>query len=412
MMSLKLHQLRFELRRIRGLPIPSLATKVVLKVMGLALGALLLPVTAVFHLMSYRHVTVFTDRIGHLALEPDCLLKEQALGIIPRRKWILLAQPGRVANEYLLNSWHPHFRIVRSRTMCFLISSMSRWGLMRYNIKRYIRAIGQSQAAYHIYAKWNDRPPLLKLSAEDNAWGTQMLTALGIPIGAWFVCVHARESGYSPVDEELHCHRNSSIENTFPAMKEIVKRGGWVIRIGDPSMVRLPLIDRVIDYAHNELKSDRLDIILLAKARFILGNTSGISLVGTIYGVPCALANMVPLAALGLGHRDISIPKLYWSSDLKRHLTFREILSEKLSKSNYASDFLQAGMRLDENTSEEISELAIEMIEKLYDERVTTNSPSKLTDAFISLLEPDHYSYRTASSMGEAFLRRHVSLLS
>lgn len=65
--------------------------------------------------------------------------------------------------------------------------------------------------------------------------------------------------------------------------------------MGDTTMEPLPFLPQVIDYAHHPLRSPRLDIILCARARCILGNTSGIFLVGSIFGVPSA-ANMVPMS--------------------------------------------------------------------------------------------------------------------
>jgi FkbM family methyltransferase len=392
------------------MPLPVLIGKVATKLLGLGLGLTLLPVTALLHLLGYRHVTVFTDRIGHLALEPDCLLKEQALGHVPQRKWIMLAPPGRVANEHMLSYWQPHFHIVRNRAKCFLIASMSRWGLMRYNIDHYVRAIGQAQAAYRIYAQWKDRPPLLTLSAEDDAWGADMLRELGLPENAWYVCVHAREGGFSPADEELHSHRNGRIENTVAAMQEIVKRGGWVVRIGDPSMKRLPPMDRVIDYAHYPLRSARLDIILCASARFILGNTSGIALVGTVFGIPCALANMVPISAMGVSPQDISIPKLYWSLDADRYLSFSEIFASPLSRAQYGRNFVDASIRVEENTPEDIKELSTVMLDRVIGKTVDGKDDAIQRQSFLSLLQPHHYSFGTSSTISSRFIKRHNML--
>ena len=245
----------------------------------------------------------------------------------------------------------------------------------------------------------------------DYQWGEDRLQQLGLPKGAWFSCVHAREGGYSPIDEELHIHRNCQIENTISAMQEIINRGGWVIRIGDPSMQLLPPIDKVIDYAHHPLKSERLDIILCAMSRFILGNTSGIALVGTVFGVPCALANMVPKAALGVSPLDISIPKLYWSIGEQRHLAFREIFNSRSSQYQYNSEFVQMGIRLIENTSDEIKELVIEMMDHLDNGQCHEQSGITLSNAYISMLGPNHYSFGAASCVSESFLKRYQSLM-
>ena len=405
------HRLDFEWRRIRKINRRILLGKAITKLLGFASGILLLPVTVLLHFYGFRHVTIFTDRIGHLALEPDCLLKEKSMGHIPTRKWIMLAPPARVANEHMLNYWKPHFYIVRNPIACMLIANMSRWGLMRQDAARYIRAIGKAQAAYPIFAEWRYRPPLLQLTEQDKVWGTQMLLNLGLPTDAWFVCVHVRESGFSPIDEELHCHRNGSTENILPAITEIVRRGGWVVRIGDNSMASLPRMTNVIDYAHHPLKSPRLDVLLCALARFILGNTSGISLVGTIFGVPNALANMVPISAMGVGPLDISIPKLHWSIPKQRYLRFKELFDSPISKSQFGKEYAEAGIRLDENSREDILALVIEMFENLDQSQAQQVYNNSAQYKFSALMTQDHYSHGTISRISSSFLSRCKFLL-
>lgn len=355
-------RLTFEARRIKSQGIWTISLKLISKSSSITLWFVLLPITALLHIAGYRRVTVFTDRIGHLALEPDCLLKEQAMGHIPKRKWIILAPPNRVANEHLLSYWEPYFIIVRQPSLCYIINSMSKWLLMRHDISHYVLAVGRTQTAYRIYAEWGDRPSILKLSEEDEQWANEKLKEMGLPGNAWFVCVHVREGGFSPIDEELHSHRNGNIENTIPAMQEITSQGGWVIRIGDQTMTPLTPMPQVIDYAHHPIKSARMDVILCAKAKFILGNTSGISIVGTIFGIPCALANIVPVTAIGFGIYDINIPKIIWSNKLLRYLTFDEILNSNTAYFNYAYLYTNNNITPNENTPEDITLLTKDMM--------------------------------------------------
>lgn len=406
-----LRRLAFEWRRIRRMSLATVAWKAVLKLLGLALGLLLLPVAALLHLGGYRHVRIFTDRIGHLALEPDCLIKEQALGLAPHRKWIMLAPPGRVSNEHLLAYWQPHFLVVRNRWAGFLVASLSRWGLMRHDMTPYILAVGRAQAAYRIHREWGKRPPFLALTRDDVEWGREMLARMGIPGDAWFACVHAREAGFSPIDEELQQHRNSSIENAIPAMQEIVRRGGWVIRIGDPTMKPLPPVPGVIDYAHSPYKSARMDIVLCAQARFILGNTSGIGLVGTVFGVPCAVANLIPLSTLWFGECDISIPKLFWSRELERYLRIDEILDSPAANFHYASLYAESKIDPVENSAEDILMLAAEMLDRLDGHYMPAEGDAEIADRVRRLFTPRHIAYGSAAGMAASFLRHHPELL-
>jgi putative glycosyltransferase (TIGR04372 family) len=158
------------------------------------------------------------------------------------------------------------------------------------------------------------------------------------------------------------------------------------------------------------MKSDRLDIILCAKAQFILGNTSGIALVGSVFGVPCALANMIPLSAMGLGPKDITIPKLFWSEKYSRYLTFHEILDSPISSFMYASLYRESGIRVEENSAEDIRWLAVEMIENL--EKIDQNSfhseEQRLEVA--KSLSIHHYGYGSIANISSYFLHHHKEL--
>lgn len=404
-------RLSYEWRRIQQQSPAALASKLSSRFLGLTIWLVLLPLTVVLHVVGFRRVTIFTDRIGHLSLEPDCLLKEESLGLIPKRRWFVLAPPERVANKHLLNYWKPLIRIYENKTICFILASMSCWRLMSYDISRYILVNNKAPTAYQIYSLWGDRASLLTLTEEDIEWGDMMLRELGLPDNAWFVCLHVREPGFSPVDEELHAHRNGSIVATIPAIKEITRRGGWVIRIGDSTMQPLQPLSQVIDYANHPMKNDRADIILCARARFLIGNTSGIALVSSVFGVPCAIANAIPTPTLWFNAQDISIPKLLWSENLGRYLNFDQAMATPIAEYRYAALYRNAGIRVDENSAEDIYDLIIEMLDRLEGRFFETEDDRKLQQLFLTLFRLGHYSYETTSHIGTLFLRRHRNLL-
>ena len=72
--------------------------------------------------------------------------------------------------------------------------------------------------------------------------------------------------------------------------------GGWVIRMGDPSMVALPSMPNVLDYCHSDLRADWMDVFIAAHCRFMIGTSSGPAYVPPLYGVPSVLTNWWPPA--------------------------------------------------------------------------------------------------------------------
>lgn len=406
-----LKRIQFERKRIRQLGIPTVTFRLLKKVFSVIIWVLLLPLSIILHLIGYRHVSVFSRRIGHLALEPDCLLKDQALGNLQERRWFMLAPYGQVSNEHLLEYWEGYIRVFRNKFICYCLESMSRWLILHHDIEHYTLSFDHAHEVYKVYAQWGDRPPLLKINDSDKNYLIESLMEMGIPKDKWYICVHNREEGFSPVDDELHTHRNASVEPLIPAIKEIVGLGGWVIRMGDPSMTPLPELDNVVDYAHHPLKSSKLDILLCANAKFMLGSTSGISFVSAVFGVPCALVNMIPISTLALRPNDLSIPKLLWSKELGRHLNMHEIMNTPVANYRYSSLYCEAGLRIDDNSSEDIIDLVHEMFDQLDGKSSIGAEDEELQVEYMNQFTPNHLSYYAGSKIGIKFLRKNRFLL-
>lgn len=381
-------------------------------VVSAALWLLLLPLTAVLHLAGFRRLTVLGERIGHLAGEVDCFLMKREMGEIRRGRRHFLAIPAdRAANDHLLHYWRSHLPVISHPLLAHLLVAMSRWLLMREDVSGYLLRLNRSAEIYRVFAGWGGRPSILRLTDEDRAWGREKLKTLELPADAWFVCVHVREPGFSPRDEWAHAYRNAHIETAIPAMREIVRQGGWCIRMGDPSMTPLPVLEHVIDYAHHPLRCPRLDVVLCAQCRFFLGDTSGLTFVGAAFGVPSALANMVPASALGLLPSDLSIPKLLRLKREDRYLSWPEILTSAVANYRFASLYDEAGIAVEENSADEIVELVEEMLQRLAGSFAESDGDRELQRRFRELLRPGHYSFGTPARMATTFLRWHRELL-
>ena len=364
------------------------------------------------YLLGVRFLPIkYLYAIGHLAIEPDCYVKEEILGIHPRYTAIMLAPVDKVANRHLLEYWRQYIRIVTSPTVCSLLYPLSQQKILQYDIARYVMNDHETALAYAINTKWAGKPPLLSLRGSDRQRGWDCLRKLGLPEGAWFVCVHGREPGNRPQDA-AHTHRDVDIYTYFPAMEAIVERGGWCIRMGDVATKPLPPMKNVIDYAHLGVKSDWMDVFLCASCRFLLGSDSGLSALVSVFGIPCALANLIPLSILPSGHTDIGIPKLLWSCAEQRYLTFKEILDSPMGQANFFADsFEKAGIRIVDNSPDDIRDLALEMLDRTEGRVTYTVADESLQRRFKSLFKPGHYGYGASSRIGRNFLRKYVRLL-
>jgi putative glycosyltransferase (TIGR04372 family) len=384
-----------------------IARRIAIEVMWVVL----LPITVIAHLAGYRRVPIYVERIGHFASEFDCFLKERALGRLPERRWFVVAPKEKVSNACLLDYWKRHVPVVQDPWLATLLNAMGRHGLMVFDISHYTPVLKGTAEYYSVLAQWNDRPPLLMLDGEHRERGWTALGTMGIPHDAWFVAIHAREPGFAAHDDSAHSHRDSDIRRLVPAIQEIRRRGGWVIRMGDPTMRPLPPMEGVVDYAGHPSRCDWMDVFLCAEARFFVGCTSGLFFVATVFGKPCVLANMIPSSHLAFAPADVTILKLIWSDRLNRYLTFPEIFSRPLANYRFAKLFAEDGLRVDENTEEDLRDLVTEMLDRLEGTYNETPEERALQKKFFSLLRQWHYGHGAAGRIGAAFLRRHRELL-
>lgn len=226
------------------------------------------------------------------------------------------------------------------------------------------KVLGYTHAAARIQQEWErqNRPPLLSVTDEERSFLARALHMLGLPKDAWYVCLHVREPGFHKSwNSRYPSMRDANVDDYRSAIELIVQRGGWVIRMGDPSMKPLPPMANVIDYAHNSLRTPKADILISLGCRFFLGTNSGFATVPANYGVRCVFSNWLPIGLPLWPSNDLVAPKLFWKTSEKRYLTLQEIFESGLAFIQNWSD-LPKGIELRDNTPEDIRALAAEAL--------------------------------------------------
>jgi putative glycosyltransferase (TIGR04372 family) len=196
--------------------------------------------------------------------------------------------------------------------------------------------------------------------------GWAALRAAGVPQGSWFVALHVREGKWNGTDGGLHGILNCDISTYLPAIAEITRRGGWVIRMGDPGMKPLPPLANVIDYCHSNFRADWMDVFIAACCRFMVGTSSGPAFVPPMYGVPTILTNWWPPAERAWHASDIFIPKMPRRIADGKYLTLSETLSEPISWCHSRRYLVDCeGVHAEDNDPEVIRASIDEMITRL-----------------------------------------------
>jgi putative glycosyltransferase (TIGR04372 family) len=247
------------------------------------------------------------------------------------------------------------------------------------------------------------RGPLLELSAEHRQRGYRLLRELGVPEGLWFVGLHVRE-----LKDPKRDVRNANITTYRAAIEEIARRGGWVLRMGDPSMRPLPPWSNTIDYVHSGKREDWMDVFLWAEGRFFIGTGSGPQLIPQTFGKPVAIANWGPLGSIVCTKDAILLPKQYWFEKERRYLTLRERMSLDYGFRESIEALAEMGIRVVDNTPQELRELVIEMMERLEGRYSETDEEREMQTCFAELATT-HEAY--PAKIARAFISRYPDLL-
>jgi putative glycosyltransferase (TIGR04372 family) len=314
--------------------------------------------------------TFWAAHIGHAA-QIDYVIKLRMLEGRDPSDTILYLTPGaRVMNRFLVEQWNPHLRLITDPRELPFPEKFVKYLALDFYVPG-VSEVGRYylwELAARTYRRWSekDRAPILNLPAEVQDRGRKALARAGVPHDAWFVGLHVREMGFQPHHDELHNVLNAKIEDYLPAIDEIVRRGGWVIRMGDPSMTPLPPLPNVLDYCHSAIRSDWMDVFLAATNRLFIGTASGVCYVAQNYGVPCVLTNWWPPAQRPWHPGDIFVPKLLRRMQNGRVLSLEESLNEPFGYCNSIGYLRERhGVTVQDNHPEDIRAAVVEMFERM-----------------------------------------------
>jgi len=322
--------------------------------------------------------------IGHVAFL-DTYIKAVKLGWLPDRKSLLVYDPARPpAGWPLFDFFSPHLDIVPARDMDEAVDRIV-FGPdddLRDEGAREARRTALSQPFWYgpdaddrirWYAPWgaaveaawkaSGRTALFALTEEQRgAFRRRMAQVLGLPEDAWFVLLHVREPGFHANWHKHHAGtRNADIRTYDRVIDFVIGKGGWIVRGGDPSMTPLQPRERVIDYATHPLRSPEIDIYLCAECSYFVGTNSGFSVIPPLFGRRCALTNWSPIGIPNWYLDDIYIPKLVRRNSDGRHLTFAEMFGSFAGWSQFARDFENGDLAIEDNSAEDLLDAAEEL---------------------------------------------------
>ena len=211
--------------------------------------------------------------------------------------------------------------------------------------------------------------PLIKLSKSEVNYGYEQLNKMGIPKNSRIVCLNCRDGSYQndTINFNRHSYRNSTIDNFLPSIKELTKRGFFVLRMGTSSANKLTYkSNQVIDYANSEYRNDFMDVFIGSICEFCISTGSGFDGIPIIFRRPILYVNFSPYYHIHIENKNsICIFKHHFLIKENRFMHPYEILKHDCFFYLDTHKFESNGIKLLENSPEEIQDVTIEMIEQI-----------------------------------------------
>ena len=262
--------------------------------------------------------------------------------------------------------------------------------------------------------------PHIKFTKDEIDRGNGFLRDIGIDSDEKFVCIIVRDHVYKEnyqkhvkSDWSYHSNRNSDIQKCSEAALYLANNGYWVFRMGKGVESRFNhKHEKIIDYASSDFRSDFLDIYLFSKCYFCLAGLAGVHMIAHVYRKPVCQINVTQIEyLLGWHDNNLLIFKKYWLKNENRFMTFKEIYKSGSGRVVRTDEFENRGIKLIENTPEEIFDVSQEMFERLNGTWEPAPEDEELQSAFRALYPKDEYTSVLRARIGAKFLRQNQQLL-
>lgn len=362
-----------------------------------------------------------SHRIGHFAADLELHICEKKE--LNRKEISIFYFARPVCNYQLARMWKRKliiFPSVMIRPLDLIIRSIP-------FLKGFVGStLNFDRDVLNLYDKY---PTQISFTSNEERFGREELSKLGIPRGSRFVCLIVRDGRYldplnDGISDSVHNYRNSDIQNYRLAAEKLTEFGYYVLRMG--ANVEKPLRSqnpKIIDYATNGYRTEFMDIYLGAKCDFCITTGTGFDAIPMIFRRPIVSVNYTPLEYLFTSRNEfISIHRHYFSIRLSRKLNLSEILKQGIGTFLKTSDFESFGVRLIENSPEEISDVVVEMAERLNNTWFSNQYDDILQDRFWHIYKRDSHFIKTDSHgkplhgiikgrIGQKFLKNNSYLL-
>ena len=284
----------------------------------------------------FRISWIDVDRLGHLSLNTHLFFIKKKLGTLDNFNYLLISpsiKSKKIANVSLLNMFISYSKKVEG--ISFICSNF-----FYFFIKYFFNEFNNSGLLYQLTmqivpdSEFSLGINTIEFDESQMKYGESILKKIKIPGNKKIVTVFARDPSYlknkePKKDWSYHSYRDADIETYVDSIKYLISMDYVVIRVGSEYSKKLNFKDEnYFEYSLSAFKSDFMDLYLIYKSTFVLGNSSGALDLANVFNIPWAAVNYAPFMVGPLGKEDIFIQKTIINSD-GTIIPFKDIINDK-----------------------------------------------------------------------------------
>jgi putative glycosyltransferase (TIGR04372 family) len=348
--------------------------KTILAIVPTGLFVITVIILRSFYLIRWKNLV--SARLGHFAANVELYCCERDHGInVPNKPHIDLFYLDRfVCNEQLANMWRreiniaPKFTFVIFNLATRIINFLStRFPTLKSHL------IGSNvchdRDTYNLLEKTKQH---LLFTKDEKVKGKRWLSDHNIPPDAKIILLAVRDNEYLDKTQKnhnwkYHNYRDCNIDNFIFVAEALANRGFYVIRIGHHKKKLKSNHSQVVDYATNGMRSDFMDIYLASICYFIISTAHGADAPASwCFRKPRVILNQCPTGYLQTWNSaDLLLTKRHVLQEKNRELTLSDIFSKGVGFCLGTQCYRDKNILLEENTSKEIHDITMEMVDRL-----------------------------------------------
>lgn len=345
---------------------------------------------SIYPFYKIKFIALFSERIGHYALNTELMLCEMNFGKPTKRTiYLFYTRPNFIplCNQQLHRMWRRvlpvfPFPVIAEQTDLLLKFFLGKkYTTDKFKVS-YESAIG---AEDHRALLKKIKHPHLYFTNSEITRGEKLLNMMGIPASGKIIYLVVRDSAYLNAhlpgnDWQYHDFRDAAVDNYKKAALFLAEKGYYVFRMGKVVAKSFDVMHKhVFDYATSECRSDFLDIYLAYRCYFFISTVTGLDCVPQILRKPGVFTNVaLPGELLPWHPNKLLIPKKIKHKATGNVLSFSEnyaLFKDQWGKS--VAGILKAhDLEMVQNTEDEILDVVVEM-EQLMQGKNTDNKISE-----------------------------------